>query len=148
MTVLGFAVMIVFAFSAGADANDTPSPKDVPELTSVRAKIAAQDYTGAITELTPMLASYQDPDVYNLLGFSLRKTGDLKQAATYYAKALDFDPSHKPALEYQGELFLQMGDLAAAKANLLKLSGLCPSGCEERSDLERAIAGYKPAATN
>ena len=34
-------------------------------------------------------------DVHNLLGFSLRKTGD-------YAKALDFDADHKGAHEYLG----------------------------------------------
>jgi Flp pilus assembly protein TadD len=148
MTAFGAAAWIALALSTGAHAVDSASTKDAPELTSVRAKIAAQDYNGAIAELTPMLATYQNPDVYNLLGFSLRKTGDLKQAATFYAKALDFDPSHKPALEYQGELFLQMGDLNGAKANLTKLAGLCPSGCDEKSDLERAIADYKPAATN
>ena len=91
-----------------------------------------------------MVSQYQDVDVYNLLGFSYRMSGDLKQAATYYGKALDFDPNFKPAIEYQGELFLQMKDPDKAKANLAKLATLCPSGCEEKDDLEKAIAAYKP----
>ena len=82
--------------------------------------------------------------MFNLLGFSYRKSGDLKQAATFYGKALDFDPTFKPAIEYQGELYLEMKDLEKAKANLAKLASLCPSGCEEKADLEKAIAAYKP----
>jgi tetratricopeptide (TPR) repeat protein len=125
--------------AAAAFAVDTASSKDAPELASVRAKIEAKDFKGAIAELTPMLETNQHADVYNLMGFSLRKTGDLKQAATFYAKALDFDPNHKGALEYQGELFLQMGDIDRAKANLAKLASLCPQGCEERDDLEKQV---------
>lgn len=41
-------------------------------------------------------------DVYNLLGFSLRKTGDHPKALTFYKKALDFDADHKGAPEYLG----------------------------------------------
>jgi tetratricopeptide (TPR) repeat protein len=125
--------------SASAFAVDTASTKDAPELTSVRAKIEAKDFNGAIAELTPMLETNQHADVYSLMGFSLRKSGDLKQAATFYAKALDFDSSHKGALEYQGELFLQIGDVDRAKANLAKLTTLCPEGCEERDELEAQV---------
>ncbi|NJL16993.1 MAG: hypothetical protein HC938_07165 [Nitrospira sp.] len=37
--------------------------------------------------------------------------------ATFYAKALDFDPNHKGALEYQGELFVELGQVDKAKRN-------------------------------
>ena len=128
---------------ATAQAVDNAATQSAPDLAPARAKIAAQDFTGAIAVLQPMAVQYQNPDVYNLLGFSYRKSGDLKQAATYYGKALDFDPNFKPAIEYQGELYLEMGDLAKAKANLAKLALLCPSGCEEKADLEKAIASVK-----
>ena len=55
--------------------------------------------------------------------------------------ALDFNPDHKGALEYQGEMYVELGQLDKAKANLAKLVKLCPDGCEEREDLEKAIAG-------
>jgi tetratricopeptide (TPR) repeat protein len=77
--------------------------------------------------------------VYNLLGFSLRNLGDTKAAQTYYQKALDFNPEHKGALEYQGELFVKLGQFDKAQANLARLVKLCPQGCEEREDLEEAI---------
>ncbi|RTL71245.1 MAG: tetratricopeptide repeat protein, partial [Hyphomicrobiales bacterium] len=61
-------------------------------------------------------------------------------AYTFYRKALDFDPDHKGALEYLGELYVETGDLPKARENLARLEKLCPSGCEEREDLEKAIA--------
>jgi Flp pilus assembly protein TadD len=98
-----------FLITATAFAVDTVISKDAPDLTSPRAKIKAKDFTGALAELTPILATHQHADVYNLMGFSLRKSGDMKQAATFYAKALDFDPGHKGALEYQGEMYAELG---------------------------------------
>jgi tetratricopeptide (TPR) repeat protein len=127
-----------------AFAVDTVISKDAPDLTSVRAKIKAKDFKAAIAELTPILATHQHADVYNLMGFSLRKSGDQPQAATFYSKALDFDANHKGALEYQGEMYVELGQIDKAKANLAKLATLCPQGCEEREDLEKAIAS--PAA--
>ena len=143
-SVAGTAVVL----TTPAQAVDTVVSKDAPDLTSVRARIKAKDFAGAISELTPIIANTQHADVYNLMGFSLRKSGDTKQAATFYSKALDFNADHKGALEYQGEMFVELGDIAKAKANLVKLVKLCPSGCEERADLEKAIAkgAASPAA--
>jgi tetratricopeptide (TPR) repeat protein len=122
------------AFAAGTATNT-----NAPDLTSVRAKVKAKDFKGAIAELGPLMESNQHADVYNYYAFSLRKTGDLTSAATYYRKALDFDANHLGALEYQGELFVELGQIDKAKANLAKLVLLCPNGCEEREDLEKAI---------
>ncbi len=119
---------------------DNVTSKDAPDLTSVRAKIKAKDFKAALAELTPMLTTYQHADVYNLMGFSLRKTGDYKQAYTFYRKALDFDPEHKGALEYLGELYVETGEVEKAKQNVVLLKKLCPSGCEELADLEKAVA--------
>lgn len=145
-----FATLIAGAsmlFATNALALDTVVSKDAPDLTAPRAKIKAMDFKGAIADLTPLLATHQHADIYNLMGFSLRKSGDVKQAATFYAKALDYDANHKGALEYQGEMFVELGQIDKAKANLAKLVTLCPSGCEEREDLEKAIAGAgQPAA--
>lgn len=128
---------------------DTPTA-EAPDLTAVRAKIKARDFKSALVDLTVMIDNnVQHADVYNLMGFSLRKTGDLKTAYTFYRKALEFDPEHKGALEYLGELYVETGDMPKARENLVKLVTLCPSGCEEREDLEKAIAAASavPAAT-
>jgi Flp pilus assembly protein TadD len=132
--------------ASGALAVDVVTSRDAPDLTSVRAKIKAKDFKAAIAELTPMLDTYQHADVYNLMGFSLRKTGDTKQAYTFYRKALDFDPEHKGALEYLGELYVEIGQVDKARENVVLLKKLCPSGCEELADLEQAIAAAPKAS--
>jgi len=125
---------------------DTVTSRDAPDLTSVRAKIKAKDFKAAIVELTPMLETHQHADVYNLMGFALRKSGDPKQAYTFYRKALDFDPEHKGALEYLGELYVETGQVDKARENVVLLKKLCPGGCEELADLEQAIASASPRA--
>ena len=44
-------------------------------------------------------------DKFNLLGFTARKSGNLQAAGEYYEQALEINPKHIQALEYQGELF-------------------------------------------
>jgi tetratricopeptide (TPR) repeat protein len=145
---LAIAVAASMLLATGAHAVDNVISADAPDLSSPRAKIKAKDYKGALGEMMPLLQKVQHADLYNLIGFASRKSGDYKQAATFYAKALDFDADHKGALEYQGEMFVELGDMAKAKANLVKLVKLCPTGCEEREDLEKAIAkgAASPAA--
>ena len=123
---------------------DTVTSKDAPDLTAVRAKIKAKDFASARDDLLKISNTNLHADVYSLLGFTLRKTGDYKTSLTFYQKALDYDADHKGAREYLGELYLQMGDKAKALEQLAVLVKLCPSGCEEREDLENAIAG-KPS---
>jgi tetratricopeptide (TPR) repeat protein len=138
-TLLAFLLLGGIA-ATPALAIDTIQSKDAPDLTAVRAKIKAKDWKGATADLNGMLDNgVQHADVFNLLGFSLRNQGDMKSAQTYYAKALDYDPEHKGALEYQGEMFVKLGQFDKAQANLVKLAKLCPQGCEEREDLEEAI---------
>lgn len=126
--------------SAPAYAVDNMSTSsDAPDLTSVRAKIKVKDYTGALKELRELVEDTQHADVYNLLGFTLRKTGDVKTALTYYTKALELQPDHKGAHEYLGELYVETGNMDKAKEQLATLVKLCPAGCEEREDLQKAI---------
>src|SRR5277367_1276818 len=112
---------------APAFAVDNMSSTDAPYLTSVRAKIKAQNYAAALTELRDLAEDVQQADVYNLLGFTLRKTGDFKTSLTYYTKALELQPDHKAAHEYLGELYLETGDAEKAKQQLDALSRLCPA---------------------
>jgi tetratricopeptide (TPR) repeat protein len=139
-------VVALLAAASPALAVDTMPSKDAPDLSAVRAKIKAADYKGALTDLNGMIDSgVQHADVYNLMGFSLRKSGDTGTAMTFYKKALEFDPDHKGALEYSGELYVQLGDVARARQNEARLKALCPQGCEELADLQQAIsqAGVK-----
>ena len=126
--------------SAPAYAVDNMSSTDAPDLTSVRAKIKAKDYAAALAELRDLAEDVQQADVYNLLGYTLRKTGDVKTSLTYYTKALELQPDHKAAREYLGELYVETGNMEKAKEQLAVLGKLCPGGCEEREDLQKAIS--------
>jgi Flp pilus assembly protein TadD len=122
-----------------AHAVDNMSSTDAPDLTSVRAKLKANDYVAALAELRSLAEDVQHADVYNLLGFALRKTGDFKTSLTYYSKAIEMQPGHKAAREYLGELYVETGNIAKAREQLAVLEKLCPGGCEERDDLQKAI---------
>lgn len=87
-----------------------------------------------------------DADAWNYLGYAHRQLGDYDAALQHYRQALNLDPAHRGALEYLGETYLAMNDLAAAQEQLGRLGELCPSGCAEQLELARAIAGYQ--ATN
>ena len=137
MTGLGLASGLL---TAPAYAVDNMTSTDAPDLTSVRAKLAAKNYAAALAELRDLAEDVQQADVYNLLGFALRKTGDFKTSLTYYTKALELQPDHKAAREYLGELYVETGNLAKAREQLAILAKLCPSGCEEREDLQKAIS--------
>jgi Flp pilus assembly protein TadD len=134
---LGLAPVLT---SAPAFAVDNMESTDAPDLSSVRAKIKANDYAGALAELRDLAEDTQQADVYNLLGFTLRKTGDFKTSLTYYTKALELQPDHKAAREYLGELYVETGNVEKAKEQLAILAKLCPGGCEEREDLQKAIS--------
>jgi Flp pilus assembly protein TadD len=123
-----------------AFAVDNMESTDAPDLSSVRAKIKANDYAAALAELRDLAEDTQQADVYNLLGFTLRKTGDFKTSLTYYTKALELKPDHKAAREYLGELYVETGNMKKAKEQLAILAKLCPGGCEEREDLQKAIS--------
>src|ERR1700712_5570165 len=130
----GFTATLLTASLPAFAVDDDASSSSV-DLTSVRAKIAAKNYEAALTELRDLAEDNQQADIYNLLGLTLRKTGDLKTSLAYYTKALDLRPDYRAAREYLGELFVEMGDMAKAKDQLAALGKLCPDGCEERVDL-------------
>lgn len=109
------------------------------------AKLAAAgDFAAALPLLEKAVAAEPgNADAQNLLGFSHRKLGNWEQALEHYQLALRADPEHKATNEYMGELFLKMGDLPKAEERLAVLDGACFFGCEEYSDLKKAIADYK-----
>lgn len=144
MTVMRFAGAVLLASQLSlvlpAFAADTPPSTALPDLTEIRAKIYAERYGEAVEDLTGLTETVQHADLYNLLGFSLRNLERFEEAEKWYRQALYYDPDHKGALEYQGELFIKQGKLDRARNNVSKLRYLCPEGCEELDALEFSIA--------
>jgi tetratricopeptide (TPR) repeat protein len=140
LLALALAVPVGLAtLTSLSHAADLAPQPDAPDLRGIRSALKAKQYAAALTELKPLAAKYQQPDVYSLMGFALRKTGDRPQAMIYYNKVLAMSPTHKGALEYQGELFVELGQLDNAKANLARLRQVCLFGCEQYDDLKEAI---------
>jgi Flp pilus assembly protein TadD len=109
------------------------------DLAKARAQVEKADYAAAIVTLKAIVATDKgNADAWNLLGYSSRKLKHYDEAADYYQTALKLDPDHLGALEYQGELFLETGQGAKAKANLARLTKLC-GDCEEAEDLREAL---------
>jgi tetratricopeptide (TPR) repeat protein len=139
------AAALLLAATCGFAADSAPGAAARPDRLAVaRAQIAAKDWPAAIAELK-RVDDTGDADWNNLMGYSLRKgpTPDFAAAEKFYDQALRLDPWHRGALEYSGELYLMIGDLARAEQRLARLDDVCTSGCEELSELQKAIAQYK-----
>jgi Flp pilus assembly protein TadD len=87
------------------------------------------------TKRDPMVA---DTHVY--LAFALRQVGRRDEAGVHYRFALRLDPDNLWALAYYGVMLLEDGNRGEAEAKLAALRRLCPEGCGEREELERALA--------
>jgi tetratricopeptide (TPR) repeat protein len=87
------------------------------------------------------LALGPHPDVLTYEGFANRKLHNYAVAIGYYSAALKLDPNHRGANEYLGEYYVEIGDIAKAKAQLAKLDKICAFGCEQAEELRRWIAG-------
>jgi tetratricopeptide (TPR) repeat protein len=120
----------------------TSPSKPKPTLATARADIDAGSWTKAITDLKLFLkANSKSADGWNLLGYSYRQHGDLKLADTAYDRALKLNPNHTGALSYQGILYVKLGELDEAKANLAKIETLCGNTtCAEYVALSKALS--------
>jgi len=138
IAVLSFcSIAAAPAFAVGTeDESATAAPSPYEEA---KATVDSGNYTAAL----PMLAGLtqndpQNANAWNLLGFTNRKLGNMDDAAQAYAAALRINPDHRGALEYQGELYIQIGQPEKARANAARLNSLCGT-CEEYEDLEAAL---------
>ena len=142
-------VVCLFSLSAhaaggGSDSDGKSNIAKSSDYNTAMKLIKNKSYNAAIQNLLKAEQyNKKDADIYNYLGFSHRKIGDLEKASIYYNKALTITPKHKGALEYQGEMFLTLGQLANAEANLKKLGKLCFLGCKEEKMLKESILKFK-----
>ena len=142
------APVSVLAISPEDSAAPEMDPASAARLEEAVRLIEARRFAEALPPLERLATDQpENADVFNLLGFAYRNTGDLDRSGPAYERALALQPDHRGALEYQGELFLLQGDAAGAEANLSKLERLCASPCEERDELAEAIQAWRAAHT-
>ena len=129
-------------YSSGGGDGSTTSVEVAAEMRFVRKQIEAENYRAAIQTLNRVVQqNHRNADAWNLLGFSARKLGKYKKASRAYKKALKLNPDHLGALSYQGELFIAVGEIAAARQNLERVKALCETDCWQMEKLEKALSG-------
>ena len=142
----------VFAAGGGSDSSsdsaggsessyggsDDSSPKPDP-LRKAKSLIYKKRYTEAYNLLATLKTPEVEDDRQNLMGFTARKSGDFATAEKHYTAALNISPDHLGALEYQGELFIALGDLDRAAENLEKIKSICWFYCREKQMLTNAL---------
>lgn len=138
-----FIAVLVGNVAMADDIGAPAEPIDIDEtMNTARAFIEQGELEKAAEQLRKVVDKDKtNADAWNLLGYSWRKLNQNRKSKKSYARALKLDPNHKGALEYQGELFIKLGEREKANDNLTRLKTLCPSGCEELDNLTRALAG-------
>ena len=126
------------SYSSSSDESGPYSPtsrfKDINKLIKLEKFAEAHKMLKSLKKVNT-----DEADRLNLLGFTARKSGDLDAAGDYYQQALALNPRHTGALEYQGELFIQLGKIELAKANLAKIDKICWLPCNAERELKKAI---------
>ena len=126
------------SYSSSSDDSGPYSPtsrfKDINKLIKLEKFAEAHKMLKSLKKVNT-----DEADRLNLLGFTARKSGDLDTAGDYYEQALALNPRHTGALEYQGELFIQLGKIELAKANLAKIDKICWLPCNAERELKKAI---------
>lgn len=133
------ALALSLTTAALAVGPENPRLQAEPDYRDAERFIKSSEYARAIPLLFRLDKAFpNEPEVLNWLGFTHRKLKDYPVAKRFYDAALAVDPLYRPALEYQGMWFIEMGDIPSAKANLGKLRRIC-AACEETRDLEDAL---------
>ena len=125
------------SFAAGNDsANEVVKPSSYSKMLKL---IKNEQYAEAVQGLEKILETKKynkDADILNHYAFALRKTNNLTKAEEFYQKALSIEPSHRGALEYIGELYVDTKRMDLANATLKKLENC---RCEEYAELKSYI---------
>jgi len=125
--------------AAGTDAKALKKADDKADSARKRLE-KSRDKFGQVTTLDP-----KNPDGWNMLGFTRRKTGDVQGAFDAYWKCLAINPEHFGAHEYMGEAYLEEGKLTEARAELTWLKKHGQPAADEASHLDGAIATWVAA---
>ncbi len=147
--VLGYLVMQFSFFTVVADPSSSNDYDDDAKPLNLDYKrgydeVSNGKYQLAIKYLLKAAKTSPDnPDVYNLLGFSHRKLDKLEESLMYYNRALKLNSRHLGANEYIGELYLRTNNLKKAEEHLKILDDICFFGCNEYDDLKESIEKYK-----
>ena len=124
-------------YSSSPSGNDSYGSPD--RFAAVNTLIRLEKFTEVQKARKLMPVKSDEADRLNLLGFTAHKSGNLRGAGTLYKQALMINPRHTNALEYQGELFLQLRQIKDAEYNLEKLQKICCMPCSAERKLRSQL---------
>ena len=146
--LIGFASAQVFAAGSDSSSSGTSYKVSNPSkaMRMATSLISKEKYAEALAQLeTEVAADPKNADAWNLTGFASRKLGDYSRSEKAYDTALAINPKHAGALEYKGELYLTLNNLAGAEEMLSRLKANCSFNCNELKALRKAINLFKKA---
>jgi tetratricopeptide (TPR) repeat protein len=137
IAIIALFLLTQNSFAAGNDsANEVVKPSSYSKMLKL---IKNEQYAEAVQGLEKILETKKynkDADILNHYAFALRKTNNLTKAEEFYQKALSIEPTHRGALEYIGELYVDTKRMDLANATLKKLESC---RCEEYAELKNYI---------
>jgi Flp pilus assembly protein TadD len=149
-TILGLSILlsVMYLSQSRVVAMDIPEAgkKESASMVAGRKAVEAKDFKAAIGHFAKAVEEEpKNADAHNMLGYSYRKAGTFDKSLESYQRALKLDSKHRGAMEYLGELYLQMNQLGNAEKQLASLKSACPflGSCEEYDDLKKAVDEYK-----
>ena len=154
LALLAAAIPAAPAGAIMGGSGDAPPAAGPDVFAAGVAAFERQDWPAVIEHMARVIEEQPwEDEAYNLSGFAYRKLGAYDRALEFYDKALRLNPHNLGALEYLGEAYLEMDRLQDAQAMLERLDEECRRlidsedgehpDCEEREDLEEAIAVYR-----
>jgi tetratricopeptide (TPR) repeat protein len=130
---------LLLSLPALAVGPEVTSLDDDPDWRDAHAHLARGDYRAALPLLHRVrTANPASAEAAAQVGFAYRKLGQMEASKRFYDAALTLDRFYLPAISYQGQWFLETGDIASARVNLQFLASLCGT-CRPWADLDGAI---------
>ena len=139
--IVGFAAMLAGTPVAGQRPDNQILPRSVELLKQGEASLAAGKFAEADDALETALAvDPRNRAAYVALARVAQKQKLFGQSIRFSRKALALEPNDLDALAVQGEAMVELGAVARAKENLVKLQRLCTGGCKQLASLSAAIS--------
>ncbi len=119
---------------------DQSSLSDDTLFDAVRELAYHKQPEAALTVLDAM-SNQTEPRVLNMRGFALRKAGQMEAAMESYLAALEADPNYLLARSYMGQALAELGQLDAARDQLLEIRARGGRDTWAYASLKQALGG-------
>ena len=117
---------------------------NVAKLKAATALIQGENFPTAQRLLLQVVRSDpENSDGWTLLGYTLRRSGNRKDAREAYDRALELRPDHIYARQYLGEMLLIEGDVKGAEEQRRVIAAECPKGCEPLKVMDQRLEEFR-----